>query len=44
VPQRLIKLHSDSEAFSNRRAGFDEKPRTSEGNFSEEDEEKKMPF
>jgi hypothetical protein len=42
---KLIKLHSDSEAFSNRGAGFITKPRTSEGNFTDEDdEEKKTPF
>jgi hypothetical protein len=37
--KKLIKLHSESEAFSNRGPGFNLKPRTSEGNFTDEDEE-----
>jgi hypothetical protein len=42
--KKLIKLHSESEAFSNRGPGFNLKPRTSEGNFTDEEEEQKMPF
>jgi hypothetical protein len=41
----MIKLHSDSEALSNRSAApLKVKPRSSEGNFSDDDEEQKMPF
>lgn len=42
---KMIKLHSDSEALSNRGAvPLKIKPRSSEGNFSDDDEEQKMPF
>ena len=36
---RLIKLHSDSETLSNLKSDLQKKPRTSEGNFTDEEEE-----